>query len=173
MIATCSPHNFDHVKSLGADAVFDYRSQTCGKDINEYTSNKLMLAYDCIAEKGAPEICYEALSTGTTSDPATWPKYHALLPLEKAPRTDVHAKFVVAYSAVGEKFRFLGVDDEIPEDYEYASKFWTVVQALLDRKLIRGQRVELREGGLEGIIDGMEELKEGKVSGAKLVYRLS
>ncbi|KAH8645723.1 hypothetical protein BX600DRAFT_519306 [Xylariales sp. PMI_506] len=40
-IATCSPPNFDRFRALGADAVFDNRSPTCGADIREHTKNEL------------------------------------------------------------------------------------------------------------------------------------
>ncbi|EPE32021.1 GroES-like protein [Glarea lozoyensis ATCC 20868] len=35
VVTTCSPGNFEYVKSLGADAAFDYNSPTCAKDIND------------------------------------------------------------------------------------------------------------------------------------------
>jgi hypothetical protein len=32
--------------------------------------------------------------------------------------------------------------------------------------------VKLGSGGLEGVLDGLDQLKEGKVSGVKLVYKI-
>jgi NADPH:quinone reductase-like Zn-dependent oxidoreductase len=62
VITTCSPHNFGYVKSLGADKTFDYHSPTYAKEINDFTSNKLAYVMDCISARGAPEICFNAMS---------------------------------------------------------------------------------------------------------------
>lgn len=35
---------------------------------------------------------------------------------------------------------------------------------------MRSHPVEVREGGLEKVLEGMQDLKDGKVSGKKLVY---
>src|SRR5690349_5806815 len=60
VIATASPHNFDRLRSLGADAVFDYHSPSCGPDIRKLTQNKLRYAWDCAG--GGEAICASALS---------------------------------------------------------------------------------------------------------------
>lgn len=44
-------------------------------------------------------------------------------------------------------------------------------QLIADGK-IRAHSVDLRQGGLESIHQGLEELKEGKVSGKKIVYEI-
>ena len=41
MITTYSPRNFDLVKSLGADAAFDYNDPECAAKIKEYTKDDL------------------------------------------------------------------------------------------------------------------------------------
>jgi hypothetical protein len=38
--------------------------------------------------------------------------------------------------------------------------------------MIKGHPASARESDLSGILDGMQELTEGKVSGVKLVYRV-
>lgn len=58
------------------------------------------------------------------------------------------------------------------EDFELAKKFFTLSEKLLDAGHIKPHPVSARSGGLDGILAGMQELKEGKVSGAKLVYRI-
>ncbi|KAF7715053.1 Uncharacterized protein PECH_003523 [Penicillium ucsense] len=50
VITTCSPSNFDLVRSYGADLVFDYKSETCAKDIRTATKNTLRYALDPFAE---------------------------------------------------------------------------------------------------------------------------
>src|SRR5262245_28814701 len=64
VVATCSPRNFDYVKSLGADAVFDYNSPTAIDDIRAFTDGKLRLAWDCISLKATAEFCARCMADG-------------------------------------------------------------------------------------------------------------
>ena len=59
-----------------------------------------------------------------------------------------------------------------PEDYEFMITWMKTAQKLLEEGKWRPHRQEVREGGLEGVLTGMEDLKKEKVSGAKLVYRI-
>lgn len=61
VITTCSPRNFDLVKSYGADVCFDYNSPTCGPDIRAFTNDSLDYALDCITVDSSLKICYQAL----------------------------------------------------------------------------------------------------------------
>lgn len=61
VITTCSPRNFDLVRSYGADVCFDYNTSTCGPDIRAFTKNALDYALDCITEESTMKICYQAL----------------------------------------------------------------------------------------------------------------
>lgn len=47
-LATCSPHNFDLVKSYGAAAVWDYAAAGSATEIRARTRNELRYAMDCI-----------------------------------------------------------------------------------------------------------------------------
>jgi len=47
VITTCSSLNIDLIKSLGADAAFDYKSPTVGTDIRIATNNSLAYVFDC------------------------------------------------------------------------------------------------------------------------------
>jgi len=60
---TCSSRNFDLVKSVGADYVFDYTSSdTVSEIVKELGSTDLVGAYDAISEGGTVEKCAEVLS---------------------------------------------------------------------------------------------------------------
>jgi NADPH:quinone reductase-like Zn-dependent oxidoreductase len=84
IIATCSAHNNDYVKSLGADATFDYKSPTCAADIKKYNNN-IAHAFDCISEGDSTAIAVGAMrdSGGV---------YSALLTVAKEKVTDVNPK---------------------------------------------------------------------------------
>jgi hypothetical protein len=90
------------------------------------------------------------------------------------PRSDVISTFPLGYTITGE--RFVIEDEEwpaAPEDFELGKTFSYLAEKLLDQGLIKSHPVKLMEGGLEGILDGMQYLKDGKVSGVKVVYRIS
>ena len=60
--ATCSPRNFNLVKGLGADEVFDYKDPDVSKKIREASFASIRLAVDCISEGGTDEIIAEVYS---------------------------------------------------------------------------------------------------------------
>ncbi|CAG7921934.1 unnamed protein product [Penicillium olsonii] len=173
VITTCSPRNFDLVKSLGADAVFDYKSPTCAADIKALTQNHLRYAWDCTGE-GA-EICAQAMSD---SEPGT---YGTIMPsdleLLKATNPQVHGQdFVRGYDTMGEDYYWLGQTAVTPdpEDMRHYQSFLALTQPLLENGSIRPPPFDLNRGGsgLEGVLEGLKEMEAGKVSGEKLVYSL-
>lgn len=61
-----------------------------------------------------------------------------------------------------------------PERYRIASEFWEIAGKLFaDGKLVAHKpEVNLGGSGLEGVLSGLQTMRDGKVSGFKLVYRL-
>ncbi|KAF3042728.1 hypothetical protein E8E12_009390 [Didymella heteroderae] len=164
VFATASPHNFDLVKKLGADHVFDYNDPECGSKIRKASDDKLKLVFDCIAEHGSEKICCDAISSSGGD-------YSALLPgpLQNFPRKDVKHRWTLGYTALGEKF-----SDNYPakpEDYEFGVKFWKAAEGLFNSGKVKAHPTLVRDG-LEGVPQGLIDLKDGKVSGKKLVYRV-
>jgi hypothetical protein len=49
------------------------------------------------------------------------------------------------------------------EDFEFAKKFWELATGLLADKKLKVHPVKLGSGGLDGVLDGMQQLKDGKV----------
>jgi len=48
-----------------------------------------------------------------------------------------------------------------------------VARKLLEEGKYKAHPLDVRPGGLNGVIDGMEDMRQGKVSGKKLVYRVA
>lgn len=170
VITTASPSNFEYLKSLGADAVFDYRSPTCGADIRAFTKNKLKHAWDL---SNGELICTAALSDaepsvyGVTNMPQT--EISTLNPKVTGPL------MTTAYDATGEDSMLMG--QKVPgkqDGLEFASMFFELSRKLLeDGALIPIKpTVNSTGSGLEGVIKGFEVLKAGKISATKLVYTL-
>ena len=165
IITTSSPHNFDLLKSLGADAVFDYKDPDCAKKIREYTKDGLAHAVDCIATAETAEITSNAIGSGGGM------VSYLLSP--KHERKDVRAGYTVGYTVVGEYFKFRDVEYPAnPADLEFGIKFWALAEKLLAEGRIRPHPVEVGKDGLKGVFEGCQAMREGRVSGKKLVYRV-
>lgn len=166
VITTCSPHNFDLVKSLGADVVFDYKSPTVGADIRKATKDQLAHVFDCVSEGSSPAIANEAIGSKGG-------KYSTLLFTEDLPREDVVTARTLGYIAVGEPFNKFGVEwPRDPASVEFSTKFASLTEELLAQGKIKPHPADVREGGLEGVLAGIDDLRQGRVSGKKLVYRV-
>jgi len=155
------------VKSFGAEAVFDYRSQTCADDIRAYTKNSLYYAIDCITGPTTMELCYNAIGRAGG-------KYTALDPYQESrvTRTRIKADWVLGPALLGKKIAW-----PAPFDWEgnlklraWAEKWFDMLQKTLDKGKIKPHPIQLIDGGLSGIMEGLQALHKGVVSGKKLVY---
>ncbi|KAM0320007.1 hypothetical protein ACHAO8_000600 [Botrytis cinerea] len=172
VITTASPRNFAYLESLGADKVFDYNSPTCAQDIKEYTQDNIKHVFDCMSEGSSPQISVSAMSSSGGV-------YSTLLPV---PTEEVHKynskvenKGTLGYTCLGEKFTFGSTEFPAkPEDFEFAKTFWEMSRGLLADGKIKAHKVSVNKTGegFEGILSGIQAVKEGKVSGEKLVYTL-
>jgi NADPH:quinone reductase-like Zn-dependent oxidoreductase len=162
VIATSSPHNFDLLRKLGTDQVFNYKDADVGAQIRKATDDKLKLAFDCIAEGNSFDITAAAISSSGGH-------MSALLPVKDYPRSDVKTKFTFAYTALGEAFNERVAANQ--EDYEFGAKFWKQAEDWFNNGKITTHPTEVRSG-LAGVPQGLQDLKDGKVSGVKLVYRV-
>ncbi|EMF09482.1 oxidoreductase [Sphaerulina musiva SO2202] len=168
VITTCSEKNFEAVKALGADEVFDYRDEKCGEKIREVTKNGLKFAFDCVSEGNSMEICAKALSSDGSGA-----QYNALLPVE-FPRKDVKTSFTIGYSVNGEDFTFFGnYQPAKPQDFDFGKRWGALAEKLLTSGSIKAPATTIRKGGLQGVLEGLEDMKNGRISRQKLVYRIA
>lgn len=86
----------------------------------------------------------------------------------------VEAAVTMAYSVFGTPFQRGLTSEGRPEDNEFAKKFRDLSEKLLQEGKIKAPKIELNRGGsgLEGVLVGLEELRQGKVSAAKLIYTI-
>lgn len=175
VITTSSPRNFDYLKSLGADVVLDHHTDTeaLAQEIKRLTKNELTLAWDCSPTEASTRLCALAMSDAQSG------KYSALLlvdkDLVKSINPNVESETTMGYTAFGEAFHRGGKDYPAkPHDREFASKFWDLSKGLLADGRVKVAKIAVDQGGtgLEGVLKGLDDLKQGKVSGTKLVYRV-
>jgi NADPH:quinone reductase-like Zn-dependent oxidoreductase len=165
VITTCSPKNNAFVKSRGADEVFDYNDPECGAKIRELTRNKLRYAWNTIGHDESSKVCDEALSTDSAIC------HYGTILRNKFPREDVMSTNTVMYTMFGEEFVLLGtVFPASEEDYGFGKMWMGLTEKFVAEGKIKPHPKRVRDGGLEAILTGLKEIKEGKVSGEKLVY---
>ncbi|CAK4031729.1 related to zinc-binding oxidoreductase [Lecanosticta acicola] len=167
VLATASQHNHPLLKALGAEEVFDYKDPACAQKIREYTHDSLKLALDCIAEGDSTKICEEAISSKQGGSICY------LLPTAKHTREDVKSIKTLGYTVNGEAFDKFGKHFEArPDDFEFCKKFWAIAQQLVNAGQIAPHPAKVGPDGLKGVFEGLQEFRDGKVSGMKLVYRV-
>jgi NADPH:quinone reductase-like Zn-dependent oxidoreductase len=170
VLTTCSPHNFDLVRARGADHVFDYRDPVSISNIKKITNNNLAYVFDCIGEGSAPIFCYEAMGRkGGTYVTVAMP--------QPSSRADVEVKRVTGQTCYGEDCELKGPGFGMkfpakPEDYVFCSEFYEITRNMLAAGRLKTHPADVRNDGLQGVLEGLQELREGSVSGRKLVYRI-
>ncbi|KAI0089232.1 zinc-binding oxidoreductase ToxD [Irpex rosettiformis] len=168
---TSSPRNFELVKSLGADAVFDYRDTDVVSKIKATTNDSIHIALDTISTADSQLLTVNAFAPGPG-------KLHLILvpspPAQKV-REDVKFTMSLLYSAFGVAFGFAnGVSfPAAPEDRAFI-RDWLAGPGirLLNEGKIKPNPIKVLPGGLEGIPAGFEYMKAGKNSAEKLVFKL-
>jgi len=156
VVTTASPKNFDLVRNLGrdgdlgADEVFDYRDEDVVEKIRAYTGNALEIAVDTIAEGETPKQV-----TGAIGDKGG--RVANIGPYE-SPRPDVKVRFSVAPNLVKRE-----------ANGKWYADVWTKILAT-DK--ISPNPVHLQPGGLASVKEGLQHMKEGKVSAQKITYRI-
>ncbi|RAL09771.1 zinc-binding alcohol dehydrogenase family protein [Aspergillus homomorphus CBS 101889] len=167
VFTVCSPHNFPLVRSYGADEVFDYRDPGAAMRINELTGDRLELVMDTVGGTAAVEFCGTAMSS-------LGGEFATLLEDTVVPRENVRSRVTVAYTAMGEEVVLGG--HRIParrEDYEFAVGWLRRVWPFVRDGRVKSHPVKVGAGGLRGLVEkGFEEMREGRVSGVKLVFEV-
>lgn len=165
VIATCSPRNFDLVKSYGARAVYDYRSPMALREIKaKYPL--VTRAMDCISKGGSTDFCASVLKKNG--------KVVTLLNRGASKTPGVEYKWILAYTLMGLPFGwfqpFGPKFPAVPSDREALVRFCKLLPSLT--KVLRPAPVRVIPGGFDGLHEGLDLLRKGAVSGEKLVVEL-
>jgi len=136
------------------------------------TQTTLTHVLDCISLDPSVSICTSALSTSSPSI------YACILPITLPATVSpdlVQVRPSVAFTALGENFR-LGTGPEFhasATDFQFAVKVFEVSERLLREGKLEVHPPSVRPGGLQAVLGGLQEMRAGRVSGEKLVYRVS
>ncbi|OQN98775.1 hypothetical protein B0A48_15444 [Cryoendolithus antarcticus] len=168
-ITTCSPKNFDLVKSYGAAEVYDYSSPGCAELIRKDTANNLAYTLDCITTPESTTFCYAALGRAGG-------RYVSLDPYSTfaANRKAVKGSWVLGPAIFGDGSSWPAPygregDEELRD---FGTKLFQVCEDLIEKGELRGHPLRVIEGRWEDVLKGMELVKAGTLSGEKAVVRL-
>ncbi|KAF4964950.1 hypothetical protein FSARC_7177 [Fusarium sarcochroum] len=169
VLTTCSPHNFELVKDFGADVVFDYHSPTCAAEIKAYTKNALKYVIDPFGEVSTLSLCYNAIGRAGGI-------YCALEQYQESlcNRKTVKHHFIMGPAVNGRGVILpepYGVPPD-PELHEWSKGFYQAIQGLIDEDRLKPLPTKKLPGKFQGILDGLDILRSGKMSGAKLIVPL-
>lgn len=166
VIATASPRSHDLVKEYGADDVFDYRSPTAVEDIIRAYPN-IDRAMDCFSEGGSTGFCAKVLHNSRG-------RVVTLLGPGKTDIDGVDVDFMMAYTVFNQEFQWLPPLGpkfaRNPSDHEALRRFYSALPDISQQ--LKTPPLKRIDGGLEGLASGMDLLRQGKVSGTKLVSSL-
>ena len=165
IIATCSPRNFDLVRSYGAAHVFDYKNDCSIDGIKELVQGELKLCVDCISTQGSAEYCASVLAPEAV---------YSSIGLARSPRSDITTHQTMGYSFLGEEWEQMGQSHPpCQDDFEFSMEFSKLGEELVAQGKIRTHPLDLRSGGLDAISKGMEDLKAEKISARKIVVSVT
>lgn len=171
-IATCSPANYALARRYGAEEVFDYKSPTCAADIRAYTGNELAFALDCVTQADTTQMCYQAIGRAGG-------RYVSLEPFrdtvaQTRPHT-VEPSWVMALAIFGLEVALDGEYGRAPnaENRKVGVKAFAAAQALMNRNQLHAHPVKAMSGGWQGVVKGVDIIRNRAQSGQKLVYSVA
>lgn len=166
VVTTASPRSFDLVRRFGADGVFDYRSPTASEEITKAYPD-ITQAMDCISEGHSTSFCAQVLKNRGG-------KVVVLLDRGKSTTPGVEYDLIMLYTVFGRDFAWLQpVGPKFPakpSDREHYARFIESLPALA--KEYQTPPITIIDGGIPSIVGGLDQLRQGKVSGGKLVVRM-
>ncbi|TDZ16994.1 Trans-enoyl reductase fsa3 [Colletotrichum orbiculare MAFF 240422] len=168
IVTTCSPRHFELVKSLGAAHAFDYRDKDVVDSIRKAAPD-LKYVFDTIGNK---------TSSGTASQ-AIDDRGGALCTVRpgKANTEDVAERTkvtdVLVWTAFLKDHRY--GDFHWPpheDDHRLGEEFFANLPRWVEEGKIKPNKPTVIPGGLDGVIRGFQEYRNGNISATKLVYKL-
>lgn len=176
-IATCSPYNFEHIKSLGADHVIDYKDPQVVEKIRKIAGDNITLSYDTVVVAPSSAHTYELMSS---SKPALMLTSLAFDPTDssaniKAVKPNVKVDFPLGYFVFQEEKRFGDVVYKRPEglpEHFFAFSAEYNKQMAQDPAFVKHIPIKVLPNGFDSIEEGLSTLQQDKNKGVKIVVRL-
>ncbi|KDQ11901.1 hypothetical protein BOTBODRAFT_176897 [Botryobasidium botryosum FD-172 SS1] len=157
---TASPKNHQLLKDLGAEAVFDYRDPEAPNKIREWAEQYggLRYALDCISEQGSTNLVADAFGSQsgkiivilTPAKDQSWP-------------ANVEVEHTLLFDVL---------DKSNDKDFADIQEWYKYLPGLVEKGKVSSVPLKHWEGGLAGISEALDYLRQGKVSAEKIVLTL-
>lgn len=166
VITTASPRSFELIKQYGADDVFDYHSPAAADEIRaKYPT--IDRALDCFSEGKSTEFCVKAME----GDDA---KVVVLLDIGKTSLHGAKVEFILTYTVFNRPFQWLpplGPKFAArPADCDALVRFYADLPTLCTT--LKPPPLEEIQPGWDNLLQSLDRLRQGRVSGSKLVANL-
>ena len=167
--------NLELAREWGCDAVIDYKGKT-QEELAEAIIDKVKAiggevvgALDASGDRNVAAL-QQALSAigGEKKLSLVIPKGRLAPDLVASKPENVDQVLVTAavlHAYHGNKFG--------PPEDEFAAKWYTGLSSLLEKQSIRPNKIRVIPGGLSGVQEGLRLIRENRVAGEKLVYRIA
>lgn len=169
-IATCSPSNFELVKSYGADTTFDYHAPDVAAEIRAHTKNRLKHVLDCISTAETMEFCFAAIGRTGGSYVCLEDYSRRVAKLRPTVRADWIFQPVLYGRAVAWPAPYAREADQ--RMISFGRRANQEARELLEQGKLRSHPVLLQQGGFEGVLTGADLLRRKLISGVKVVCRI-
>ena len=174
MIVTASKKHEAWLKSLGAAEVHDYADAETPKRIADAHPD-IKHAFDTYSMNGSQETIAGILTKEEEN------RIVSILSVDEARVKQVNPKskatFLLLYTVYGKRTEIFGAvfeEDYCKQDAEYLPKLCSgkdgLFYKLLSSGVVKPNRTSVQSGGFSGMFQGMDAMRQNKVSGEKLVY---
>ncbi|KAF5338535.1 hypothetical protein D9611_013261 [Ephemerocybe angulata] len=153
IITTSSLKHEEYLKSLGATHVLDRNEPLTTERIQSITDLPIKAIYDAISEPQDHNL--DLLAPGGNLVIVLFPEPKLV---ERAPKENKRFSVVMAVKV-------------LPDNVQLLRQAWPHVEGWVENGVIKPNRVDILPGGLNGVVDGLKRMEDGKVSGVKLVVR--
>lgn len=169
-IAIASNKSANLTSEYGAAATAAYTAKDCVDTVKAFAGKPIRHALDCITDAESAAICYRALGrTGGT--------YACLEECPTAWRTrrSVKVKEVMGFQVLGVDIDLAGSTYTRPGDpalFEIGKQWAAEIEALMESDGFKPHPLRELDNGWNSIIEGLDLLRKGEVSGQKLVVKI-
>jgi hypothetical protein len=163
-VSYSSEHTFNACSVVYDKGLLQY-SPNVGQQIRQATNDHLSMVFDTVSNEATASIRADAFRPEGGV-------YYNLLGVE-CPRSNIESVFFLGYCVSGEDYTFEGETYlATPEDFVHGAKFASFAEKLWAEWKWKPHPQKLEKAGLSGVSDGLQQKREERYSGEKLVYRI-